>query len=49
MEYIAYLAIGIGIGYLVALGVTGGPSKLDRAREELEFTKERIKMFGGRK
>lgn len=49
MEYIAYLGIGFGIGYLVSLGATGGPTRAERAREELEFAKEKIKMFGARK
>jgi hypothetical protein len=48
MEYIAYLLIGLGVGYLVALGATGGPSKSERAREELEFAKEKLKMFGAK-
>ena len=46
MEYIIYLAVGIAIGYLVTLGVTGGPNRTEQAREELEFAKEKIKMFG---
>ena len=46
MEYIIYLAVGIAIGYLITLGATGGASKSDRARKELEFAKEKIKMFG---
>lgn len=48
MEYIIYLVVGIAIGYLISLGVTGGPSSLDRAREELDFIKEKIKMFGAK-
>ena len=48
MEYIIYLAVGIAIGYLVSLGATGGPSKSERTREELEFAKEKIKMFGAK-
>ena len=48
MEYIIYLAVGIAIGYLITLGATGGPSKSERAREELEFAKEKLKMFGAK-
>ena len=48
MEYIIYLAMGIAVGYLVSLGVTGGPSRSEQAREELEFAKEKIKMFGAK-
>lgn len=49
MEYIIYFLGGIAIGYLVTLGATGGPTSLDHAREDLEFAKERIKMFGAKK
>ena len=48
MEYIIYLAVAIAVGYLVTLGATGGPTSSERAREELEFAKERIKMFGAK-
>lgn len=48
MEYIIYLAVGIAIGYLITLGATGGPTRSERAREELEFAKEKLKMFGAK-
>ena len=48
-EYLPYLMIGCGIGYLVSLGVTGGPTSLDYKKEELAFAKEKLKMFGAKK
>jgi len=48
MEYIIYFAVAVAIGYLITLGATGGPTSSERAREELEFTKEKIKMFGAK-
>jgi len=48
-EYLPYLMIGCGVGYLVSLGATGGPTSLDHKKEELAFAKEKIKMFGARK
>ena len=45
-EIFAYILIGFGIGYMVTLGATGGPSTaLDRRKEDLEFAKLKIKMF----
>ena len=44
-EFIPYLLIGLAVGYLVTLGVTGGPTSLDRKKEDLEFAKLKIKMF----
>ena len=44
-EFIPYLLIGLAVGYLVTLGVTGGPTSLDRKKEDLEFQKLKIKMF----
>lgn len=48
MEYVIYLVVGISIGYLITLGATSGPSKSERAREELKFAKEKLKMFGAK-
>jgi hypothetical protein len=48
-EYLPYLLIGCGVGYLVSLGAKGGPTSLDRKKEELAFAKEKLKMFGARK
>jgi hypothetical protein len=48
-EYLPYLLIGCGVGYLLTLGATGGPTSLDRKKEELAFAKEKLKMFGARK
>jgi hypothetical protein len=48
-EYLPYLMIGCGIGYLVSLGVTGGPTSLDYKKEELAFAKEKLKMLGAKK
>ena len=46
IEYLPYLLIGLGCGYLITLGVTGGPTTLDRARHDLAVKKEWIKMLG---
>ena len=46
IEYLPYLLIGIGFGYLVALGVTGGPTDLERAENDLAVQKEWIKLQG---
>lgn len=44
LDYIAYLVIGLGIGYLVSLGVTRGPTSTERARHDIEVKKEFIRM-----
>lgn len=45
LEYLCYLAMGLGIGYLVTLGVTGGPTDLDYRKQDLEARKERLRML----
>lgn len=47
-NFIPYLLIGLGFGYLVSLGVTGGPTSLDRKKEELEAKKEWLRMQGAK-
>ncbi len=49
IEFLPYLMIGVGIGYLVSLGATGGPTSLDRAKEELAAKKEWLRMQGDKK
>ncbi len=49
IELLPYLMIGVGFGYLVSLGVTGGPTSLDRKKDELEAKKEWLRMQGGKK
>lgn len=49
IEYFAYLMIGIGIGYLVSLGVTGGPTNLDYRKQDLEARKNRLQMLAALK
>ena len=46
LDYIAYLLIGAGIGYLMVLGVTGSSraTKLDRMKDDLAAKKEWIRM-----
>lgn len=44
LDYIAYLILGISIGYLITLGVTGGPTSLERAREDIEIKKDLLRM-----
>lgn len=48
LDLIPYLLIGLGIGYLVTLGVTGGQSDLDRCKENLEIQKTKIRMRSGK-
>jgi hypothetical protein len=49
LEYLPYIMIGLGTGYLVTLGVTGGPTSLDHAKHDLAVKKEWIKMLGEQK
>lgn len=46
LAYIGYLLIGVGIGYLMVLGVTGSArdTKLDRMKDDLAAKKEWIRM-----
>jgi thiosulfate reductase cytochrome b subunit len=46
LDYIAYLLIGFGVGYLMVLGVTGSyrATKLDRMKDDLDAKKEWIRM-----
>lgn len=43
-DYIAYALLGIGIGYIVTLGATGGPTSSERARHDVEVKKEFFRM-----
>ena len=47
LAYIGYLLIGVGIGYLMVLGVTGGArdTKLDRMKDDLAAKKEWYRML----
>lgn len=47
-QYLPYLLIGCGLGYLVTSGVTGGPTSLDRKKEDLAWKKEKLKMLGAK-
>ena len=50
LSYLAYLLIGFGVGYLVVLGVTGGPdTSLDRKKHDLEVKKEWFRMLAEQK
>ncbi len=49
LDYVAYLLIGLGFGYLVTLGVTKAPSDLDRAKDDLAAKKEWIRMLSEQK
>ena len=44
LDYIAYLMIGLGIGYIVSLGVTRSPTSTERARHDVEVKKEFFRM-----
>lgn len=44
-DLLAYLLIGFGVGYMVTLGVTGGPTSLDQKKHDLVVKKEWIKML----
>ena len=44
LDYIAYLLIGIAVGYLVTLGATGGPTASERAMHDVEVKKEFLRM-----
>lgn len=46
IEYLPYLMVGVGVGYLVTLGMPNGATAADHARDELEATKAWIKMQG---
>lgn len=49
ITYMPYLILGIGIGYLVSLGVTGGPTILDYRKHDLENMKQRYRMLANKK
>jgi thiosulfate reductase cytochrome b subunit len=46
LSYIAYLLLGLGLGYIMVLGVTGSyrATKLDRMKDDLAAKKEWIRM-----
>ena len=46
LEHFAYVLLGFGIGYLVVLGVTGGPSdRLERMKHDVAVKKEWYKLL----
>jgi hypothetical protein len=45
--YLPYIIIGLGVGYLLSLGVTGGPSDLEYRKQDLESKKERLRRLSG--
>ena len=45
IQYTPYLMIGLGVGYLVTLGVIRGPTLLDYKKERLEMEKERLRTL----
>jgi len=44
-QYLPYVLIGLGIGYLVTTGVTGGATELDYRKQDVEARKARFKML----
>ena len=48
-DILPYLLIGLGVGYLVTLGVTRGPSSLDYKKQDLEAKKEWLRMQRSKK
>lgn len=48
IEFLPYLMIGVGIGYLLSLGASGSTS-LDRAKDDLAAKKEWLRMQGSKK
>lgn len=49
IQFLPYLLIGLGIGYLISLGVTRGPTSLDYKKQDLEAKKEWLRMQGSKK
>lgn len=47
-EYLPYLLIGLGVGYLVSVGVTGGPTSLDYQKQDIQARKERFRMLANK-
>lgn len=47
-QYLPYVLIGLGIGYLVTTGVTGGATELDYRKQDVEAQKARFKMLADR-
>ena len=48
-EFFPYFLIGIGVGYLVSVGVTGGPTSLDYRKQDVESKKEWYRMLANKK
>ena len=48
-QFLPYLLIGLGVGYLVSLGVTRGPTSLDYKKQDLEAKKHWLRMQGSKK
>ena len=46
LDYIAYLLLGLGLGYIMVLGRTGSyrATKLDRMKDNLDANKEWIRI-----
>jgi hypothetical protein len=44
LDYLAYLILGVSLGFMVTLGVTGGPTSLERAKEDVEIKKDLLRM-----
>ena len=49
IEFLPYLILGLGIGYLASLGTSSRQTSLDRKRDELEAKKHWIRMQGSKK
>ena len=49
INFLPYLALGLVMGYLLTLGVTGGATSLDRKRDDLEAKKHWLRMQGSKK
>jgi len=49
IQFLPYLLIGLGMGYLISLGVTRGPTSLDYKKQDLEAKKEWLRMQGSKK
>jgi hypothetical protein len=45
LEYLPFILIGLGVGYIITLGSTGGPTDLDYRKHDVEVQKARLRML----
>lgn len=49
LEYLPFILIGLGVGYIITLGSTGGPTDLDYRKHDVEVQKARLRILAGAK